>query len=160
MIRALLALSLIVPLAGCFGLEEKDEEEEDDDEGGETEGWGSGGDASDGTDGGSGGGGEVPAGRSLSGEMDVLYEGGEPIGTWLIEGETVECDGCDFAFDAWFNGPSEFERTISFIGSGSYEYVYTNYGEYWGVGERGGGQATWYGYNHSYLYAYSGSVSF
>jgi hypothetical protein len=162
MTRHLLCLCLVAPLTGCFGLEEKNDEEEDDDDGSETDEWGTGGDASDGADGGSGGGGEVPAGRSLSGEMDVAFGDGERIGTWDIDGETVECDGCDFAFEGWFTNPemgSEFPRTVYFEESGGYEYAYTNYGEYWGAAQHGGGQGTWYTYSYDY-YIYVGAVSF
>ena len=64
--------------------------------------------------------------------MFIGDNSGNEIGTWSIAGTTVDCGGCDLAFDGDFTAAtgvvSDTELVVTMDGG----YVYTDAGDYWG----------------------------
>jgi hypothetical protein len=114
--------------------------------------------------------GDLPPGSPVTGTFVIDSDFGL-LSEWSFVGETVECSGCVWAFEAEFSGSSEMYLGFLFRDGGGdldWRTYLTYYGTeyYWSPGwGDGAGTATWergstddyYGY---YSYTYTGVASY
>ena len=126
-------------LTGCFGSDKDDSGDDDGGDGadGAADGADGAGDGADGAGDGADGAGDGADGGSTTGDSvsGFLYLGdntGAELGTWTIAGTTVDCGGCELAFDGDFTGASGVVSDTQFVVTIDGGYVYTDAGDYWG----------------------------
>ncbi len=120
-------------LTGCFGSDKDDSGDDGDDGADGADGAGDGADgAGDGADGAGDGADGGTTGGSVEGAMLIGDNTGGEIGAWTIAGTTVDCGGCDLAFDGDFTAVSGVVSDTNFVVAIDGGYVYTDGGDYWG----------------------------